>query len=770
MSARSESPLHQPALHESGLRHCTGEAIYVDDLPAPHGMLYGMIVPSAHAHARVLRRDKTRALQIPGVVDVLFADDVPGENMVGPLVHDEALFVEDEASFVGHTVGLVLAETLDACYQALDAVEVGYEELPALLSIQDAIAAESFLTEPHTIRRGDVRAALERATTRLAGETATPLQEHFYLETQVALALPREQGCLHVLSSSQHPSEVQKLVARACGLGAHQVVCEVPRMGGAFGGKESQAAIYACLAAVGAAHTGRPVKVWLDRDQDMCWTGKRHPMWARWEAGFDAEGQLDAFEVDLYSNGGFSFDLSGPVLNRALFHLDNAYFIPNLRFTGRATRTHLPSMTAFRGFGGPQGVLVVEDAISRYAELTGQDATAIRRRNFYGAEPRDVAPYGQLVRDCRLERIHDELLASSHYAERREAIEAFNATSRQRKRGLAFQPVKFGISFTKSLLNQAGALVLVYTDGTVQLNHGGTEMGQGLHTKMLALCAHELGVAPGAIRVMHTATDKVPNTAPTAASSGSDLNGQAIARACATLRDRMRPVAAGLLDLPDSQAAALEFRAGSVGLSGGRQVPFAKVAAAAWVQRVSLAATGYYATPGIAYDPTLGRGTPFYYYAYGAAVTEVEVSGLTGEYRLRRADILHDVGRSLLPTIDLGQVEGAYVQGVGWLTCEELLFDERGHLRTPGPSTYKIPALGDAPLDFRVQLLERAAQEGVIHGSKAVGEPPFMLGISAISALRHAIGSFAPAPRIVELRLPATPEAVLRAIEDQRGR
>jgi len=553
------------------------------------------------------------------------------------------------------------------------------------------------------------------------------------------------------------------MVAATLGIGQHRVICEVPRIGGGFGGKESQATGVAVLAAVAAEQTGRPVKVWLNREQDMRITGKRHPFASRYRAGFDVQGRILALDVEIFSDGGWSSDLSLPVLDRALFHLDNSYSIEALRFVGRVCKTNLPSNTAFRGFGGPQGMLVTEIAISRAAETLGLDPAVVRARNYYGDAPRNRTPYGQEVRDCRSLRIHEELLASSDYTSRRAESEKSNAQSPWRKRGIGFAPVKFGISFTKSVLNQAGALVLVYTDGTVQLNHGGTEMGQGLHTKMLAVCCHELGVTPGAVRVMQTATDKVPNTSATAASSGSDLNGQAVREACQTLRERLGKVAAEMLDCPGSE---IEFRNGKVRAANGRCASFAEVAEQAYLAQVSLSATGYYRTPGIHYDHTTGRGNPFYYFAYGASVCEVEVDGLTGEHRLLRADILHDVGSSLVPTIDRGQVEGGFVQGVGWLTCEQVVHDAKGRPLTLGPSTYKIPSVGDVPVDLRVELLSRAAQEGVIHGSKAVGEPPLMLAIGVVHALRHAISGFG--SRVVELGIPATPESILRAVEHQR--
>jgi len=762
------SPLHQSAPHESGLNHTTGAALYVDDIAAPPGTLVAMVVASPLARGRILSRDAGGALQIPGVEAVLFASDIPGSNLIGPIVHDEPLLAEDEVFAIGQSVALIVASDLAACRAGAEQISVEYQELPAILSIREAIAQESFSTEPHIISRGSVEEGLESAALVLDGEYSSGGQDHFYLETQSALAVPGEHGSLHVHSSTQHPSEVQAMCAEVLGIGRNRITCEVPRMGGAFGGKESQATQYAVLAALGAMQLGRPVKLWLNRDQDMLWTGNRHPFYSRYQAGFDRQGQLLAFKVDIYSDGGWTQDLSGPVMDRALFHLDNAYYIPNLHFRGQVARTNLASNTAFRGFGGPQGMLVIEDAMNQAADRLGIDTAEIRRRNYYGAEPRNLCPYGQEVSDCRLERIHKDLLASSDYEQRRDDIDAFNEDKTWLKRGIAFGPLKFGISFTAAMLNQAGALVLIYTDGTVQLNHGGTEMGQGLHTKMLAICAHELGVPMDSVRMMNTATDKVPNTSATAASSGSDLNGEAVRSACAELRDRLRGVAASMLGKDNGSGASLVFEDGRIEDEDGAGLDFRAVAAEAWLRQISLAAAGYYRTPGIRYDRDAGRGKPFHYFAYGAAVTEVEINGLTGEYRVLRVDILHDVGDSLVPSIDLGQVEGGYVQGLGWLTTEELVWDERGSLLTHSPSTYKIPAIGDVPEDFRVTLLDDARQDDVIHGSKAVGEPPLMLAISAVTALRHAIRAFASAEAPLDLDVPITAERVLAAVERLR--
>jgi xanthine dehydrogenase large subunit len=764
--AKADSVLHQDALHESGLKHATGEALYVDDLPHPPGMLVGLVVASPHAHARIVSRDASEARRVPGVRAVYFAADIPGENELGTVVHDEPLLATSDVRCVGQAVAFIAADSYAAARAAAKLVRVEYEPLPAILTIAQAIEARSFLAPPHVIARGDVEAALAGAHLKLVGEAHNGGQDHFYLETQATLAVPSE-GALHLYCSTQHPSEVQATVAHVLGIGRNQVVVEVPRMGGGFGGKETQAAPFAALASLAALKLKRPVKVWLNRDQDMAQTGKRHPFWSKYEAGFDAEGHLVALKVEMYSDGGFSNDLSRSILDRGLFHLDNAYFIPALRFVGQPCRTNLPSNTAFRGFGGPQGMVVVEEVLNRAAEVLGLDGAEIRARNYYGEAPRNRTPYDQLipVEENRSARIHAELLASSDYEKRRRDIAAFNAQSPNLKRGLGFMPVKFGISFTASFLNQAGAFALIYADGSLQLNHGGTEMGQGLHTKMITIVSHVLGIGPERIRAMNTATDKVPNTSATAASSGADLNGMAVQIACETLRERLRPVAAGLLQA--SNPDEIVFARGRVA-AGERSVAFAEVAQAAYMSQVQLSATGYYRTPDIAYDKEKGRGKPFHYFAYGAALTEVEVSGLTGEHRVTRVDVLHDVGASLVPSIDRGQVEGAYIQGLGWLTCEEVLFNPKGVLLTHSPDTYKVPALGEAPEDFRVALLQRAPQHNTIHGSKAVGEPPLMLAIGVIAALRDAIRGFNP-DRHADLKVPCTPESVLMAVESVRG-
>ncbi|MEC8276334.1 MAG: xanthine dehydrogenase molybdopterin binding subunit [Myxococcota bacterium] len=757
------SKLHQNQHHESATRHVTGAARYVDDLPHPPGLLHALIVPSTVAHAQITELNTQLAKSVPGIHAVLVAADIPGDTHVGPIIHDEPLLATDLVHFYGQAIALVVGETRDACRQAAQLIEIKYSTLPAITKLEDAIKSQSYHGEPHTIARGNLESAFGEAPHQLTGTVQTGGQDHFYLETQVSLCVPEEAQCFKIYSSTQHPTEIQKMAAHILGVGSNQVTCEVPRLGGGFGGKESQATQFGALAALGSYYTKRPVKLWLNRDSDMCWTGKRHPFYSSYRVGYNSQGQILGLEIDIYSDGGWTLDLSHPVLDRALFHLDNAYFIPTLRFTGRVCKTNTPSNTAFRGFGGPQGVVVIERILNRIAHSLSLDPAEIRRRNYYGPSPRNKAPYGQEVvfEDNRLARIHQELLNTSNYEVRRLDISNFNLNSTYIKKGIAFQPVKFGISFTKSLLNQAGAFINVYTDGRVQLNHSGTEMGQGLFTKMITICAHNLGVPVSWVRNMHTSTEKVPNTSPTAASSGSDLNGAAVKIACDTLLSRLRPLAQRMLNSADSES--IIFAQGQVWHPSmpAKQISFPELCNQAWVEQISLSATGYYRTPGIAYDHSVGQGTPFFYFAYGAAITEVSVNTLTGEYRITRVDILHDVGESLIPAIDKGQVEGAFAQGIGWLSTEELRTHNDGRLLTHSPSTYKIPAFGDLPKDFRVNLLKNAPQNNVIHGSKAVGEPPFVLAISLVTALQHALST---PDRLVPIQMPCTSEQVLKVI------
>jgi xanthine dehydrogenase large subunit len=764
--------------HESAEAHVTGRAVYTDDQVRPVGQLTAWPVLSPHAHARIVAVDTAAALALPGVVTVLRPDDIPGANDATGHTHDEELLPTAAVLHHGQPVTWVIAETDAAAQTGAEAVAVEYDPLPAILGIEAAEAAGSWLTSPQVMATDrDVDAALAAAPHVLEGEVFCGAQDHFYLETQTAWAHVDAEGNVAITSSTQHPSETQVVVANVLGVPRHRVVVTCPRMGGGFGGKESQANPVAAVAAVAAAKTGRPVRVRLKRDHDMITTGKRHPFRGRYRVGFDGEGRLLALDAELISDGGWSIDLSAPVNARAMFHLDNAYHYPSMRVTGRVARTNTVSHTAFRGFGGPQGMLVGEDVVDRVARHLGLAPEVVRERNLYHPG-RDATHYGQRVPDDRLRLLWDRLARDSDLGRRRGELSAANASSPHVKRGLAMTPIKFGISFTKTQYNQAGAYVLIYLDGSVQVNHGGTEMGQGLHSKILEVASRALGVPVDRIRPMPTATDKVPNTSATAASSGTDLNGQAVHAACVTLRDRLAGLAASLLDAP---GADLVFEGGRIHVAGdpARGMPFEQVVSHAYETFVPLSATGYYRTPGIGWDAATGRGKPFHYYAYGAAVSEVEVDGWTGEWRLLAVDILHDVGESLNPLVDRGQVEGGFVQGVGWLTSEECVWDADGRLRTHAPSTYKIPTIGEVPDQVRVRFLADCvdgsgpgmAQDGVILGSKAVGEPPFMLALSVREAIRDAVGAFAPDPARcrVDLAAPATPEAILRAVDAARA-
>ena len=727
--------------HESARGHVTGDALYTDDLIGRFpGLLHAWPVVAPHAHARLTSLDIAPALRVPGVVHVLTGSDVPGEGDTGPTRHDEPLFPR-EVMFHSQPIAWVLADTLEAARLGAARVAAAYEPLPAILSIPDAIAAASFLTEPLRLSRGDM-SALTASAVRIDGELAIGGQEHFYLETQSAVAWIDEAGMISLQVSTQHPAETQDIVARVLGRPRHEVIVECVRMGGAFGGKEVQANTWAAVAALGAWKTGRPVRVRLTRQLDMALTGKRHPYLARYEAGFSTDGRIEALRVELYSDGGWSLDLSEPVMWRSLFHIDNAYHLPAIDAVGRVCRTHKTSQTAFRGFGGPQAMVVIEEILSRAAQQLGLPAHVVRERNFY--RDGDTTHYGQRVDDAsRVYELWRRLKETSAFDERRDTIDAFNARHAHVKRGLAITPVKFGISFTATFYNQAGALVLVYRDGSVQVNHGGTEMGQGLFTKVQQIAADALGVPLARIRVMPTRTDKVPNTSATAASSGTDLNGAAVLDACAQIKRRLAEVDSG----------------------HGRA--FEDLCELAYRQRVPLFAQGFYRTPDIHWDSATGKGRPFHYFACGAAVSEVEVDGFTGAYRLLRTDILQDVGDPLSPVVDRGQVEGGFVQGAGWLTIEELLWDTDGRLATGSASTYKLPSWSEMPEIFNVEFLARATQPDVVCGSKAVGEPPLMLAISVREALRDAVSAFGPgAP--VTFDSPATPEQIFFAIRRVR--
>jgi len=747
--------------HESAVGHVIGAARFVNDVAMKRGMLSVWPVVSKEAHARIKYIDISAALTMPGVKTVLLAKDIPGHNNVGPVRHDEPLFADDEILFRSQMIAAVIGDSQEACRLAAEAIIIETEPLPLVLGLDAAIAANSFHTDPHVLERGEVGVALSSAPLILEGVFNFGGQEHFYLETQAAWAEPDGEGGMIVHSSTQHPSEIQTIVAEVLGCTKHRVVVESPRMGGGFGGKETQGNAWAALCALAASITGEAVGIQLDRDLDMEITGKRHPFHARYKVGYDESGKLLAADVFLVSDGGWSLDLSQPVTDRALFHLDNAYFIPHVRFEGRVAKTHVTSQTAFRGFGGPQGMLVIEEILGRIALRLGLPPEEVRSRNFYhGSGETNTTHYGEDIGENRLARIWSELLESSDFVSRREAISEWNLVHPARKRGLAITPVKFGISFTLTHYNQAGALVLIYADGSVQVNHGGTEMGQGLHTKILGVAMREFGLSAASIRLMHTRTDKVPNTSATAASSGSDLNGMAVADACRQLRERLAPLAAERLGCTVEE---IRFSDGHVTGLEGAGMTFAELTGLAYTRRLQLSAVGFYATPDLRWDWNLGKGRPFHYYAFGAAVSEVEIDGHTGMSVVRRVDILHDVGNSLNASLDRGQIEGAFVQGMGWLTCEELKWSDQGTLLTHSASTYAIPAISDAPKDFRVHLLANAAEEKTIHGSKAVGEPPFMLAISVREAIRDAVSAFGKEGDF-DLPSPSTGEGVLRSL------
>lgn len=762
MGARAVKVAGAAIPHESARAHVTGDALYVDDLCGrfPH-LLHAWPVCAPHAHARVTALDTSRALEDPGVVTVLTHADVPGEGDSGANRHDEPLF-PTEVLFYHQPIAWVLAETLDAARRGAGRVTAEYETLPAILTIEDAIAARSFLTEELRIMDGDAKSALDASPVRVEGTLRIGGQEHFYLETQACLAWIDEAGFVSVHSSTQHPSETQDVVARVLGVPRNHVTVECLRMGGAFGGKEVQANAYAAVAALGACKTKRPVRVRLTRELDMAMTGKRHPYLAKYAAGLSPNGRLNGVRIELFSDGGWSLDLSEPVMWRSMFHIDNAYKLPAVEVIGRVCRTHKTSQTAFRGFGGPQGMLVIEEILSLAAAALNLPPDVIRERNFY--REGDATHYGEPVQDAgRIEHIWSALKASSRFADRRADVAVFNAGSVHHKRGLAITPVKFGISFTATFYNQAGAVVLVYRDGTVQVNHGGTEMGQGLFTKMLQVAAESLGVPASRVRVMPTRTDKVPNTSATAASSGADLNGAAVQDACTQIRARLTNVAAAVFDCEPDE---VQFDAG-VASARGKSIEFSALCETAYKRRVPLFAEGFYRTPDIHFNFKTSRGSPFLYYAYGAAVSEVEVDGFTGQFRLLRTDILHDAGDSISPIVDRGQIEGGFLQGIGWLTIEELLWDAKGRVSTGGASTYKLPSWSEVPEVFNVEMLARATQPGVVMGSKAVGEPPLMLAFSVREALRDAIAAFGDG-RPFAFDSPATPERVFFAVRQVR--
>lgn len=759
-------PAAKPSLpHDSALLHVTGAARYVDDEPEPADLLHLAFGQSSETHAAIVAIDLSAVRAAPGVVAVFTAADIPGQNDVSPVAHDDRLLADGEVIYRGQPVFLVAATSRGAARRAARLGRIDYAPRPALLTIAGARAAASLIEPTQRMARGNAAAALEAAPHRRSGRFAMGGQDHFYLEGQVALARPGEDGQVHIASSTQHPSEVQHLVADLLGVGSADVTVEVRRMGGAFGGKETQAAPFAAAAALVAAKTGRPAKFCCDRDDDMVLTGKRHDFEIGYDVGFDADGHILGLKLRLASRCGATVDLSPAINDRAMFHADNSYWLPAVEILSERLKTHTVSATAFRGFGGPQGMLAIERVIDVVAAALGRDPLEVRIANLYGPG-RDVTPYGMTIADNIAPALIARLRHDCDYDARRAAVGAFNAGHAVLKKGIALAPVKFGISFTTTHLNQAGALVHVYADGSIQVNHGGTEMGQGLYIKVAQVVADVFAVPASAVRITATRTDKVPNTSATAASSGADLNGMAAFEAARTIRDRLAGVAASIGGCEPSH---VRFTPAGI-VAGAETIPFATLCRKAHLARVSLSSTGFYATPGIAYDRAAHRGRPFYYFAYGAACAEVVVDTLTGEHRVLAVDILHDVGRSLNPAIDLGQIEGGFLQGQGWLTTEELVFADDGRLLTHSPATYKIPTAADRPARLSIALWDGENVEPTINRSKAVGEPPFMLAQCVLSALGEAIAATAPDRRAFPpLDAPATPEAILRAIAAHRA-
>ena len=750
--------------HESARAQVAGSATYVDDIPEVKGTLYAAPIMSTAAHGRLLGVDCTQALAMPGVVDVILHADIPGEQLLATFAHDEPVFAFDVVAHVGQVVGLVVAQTVMQARRAARKVVCQIEALPAVLNVHDALLAKSFVLAPVVVKRGDAPTALQTAQHTLQGKLEVGGQEHFYLEGQVAYAMAKEQNQYLIYSSTQHPGEVQHWVAHALGIDNHRVVVECRRLGGGFGGKETQAGHMAVWAAIAAHKLKKPIKVRLDRDEDFMITGKRHPFAYDYTVGFDDTGRISGLKMTMLANCGFSADLSGPVADRAIFHLDNAYFLSDVEITSYRLKTNTQSHTAFRGFGGPQGMVVIESIMGDIARKLGRDALDVRLRNLYGVSERNITHYQMLIEDNILEPLLSKLEQTANYRKRKTTLAAWNRDNPVIKRGLAITPVKFGISFTATLFNQAGALVHVYLDGSVQVNHGGTEMGQGLNTKVCQIVADELGVRFDDVLATASDTSKVPNASATAASAGTDLNARAAQYAARHVRDNLAQFVSGL---DNCGAGAVRFEDGRIVTPNNARL-FGDVVKLAYANRIQLWSDGFYRTPKIHYDKTTLTGRPFYYFAYGAACTEVAIDTLTGESRVLKVDILHDVGTSINPAIDIGQIEGGFVQGMGWLTTEQLVWNDKGQLTTHAPSTYKIPATGDIPEHFKVDLWPEPNREDNIYASKAVGEPPFMLAISVYEAIKDAIAHAHPDADSVVLRAPATAENVLESVSRNR--
>ena len=750
----------QSRFHESARAQVAGAATYVDDIAELKGTLYAAPIMSAVAHGKLLGVDFSAALAMPGVVDVVLARDVPGDKMLAAFAGDEPIFAEHTVQHVGQVIGVVVASSVMQARRAARKVVCSIEYLPAMLNVHAALVAKSYVLPPVFVKRGDAQAALNTAQHTLHGTLEVGGQEHFYLEGQVAYAVPQEQGQTLVYSSTQHPGEVQHWVAHALGVDNHAVRVECRRMGGGFGGKETQAGHLAVWASIAAHKLRRPVKLRLDRDEDFMITGKRHPFAYEYTVGFNDTGRITGLKMMMAVNCGFSADLSGPVADRAVFHVDNAYFLEHVDIASYRLKTNTQSHTAFRGFGGPQGVVVIESIMGDIARHLDLDALDVRKRNLYGMTERNVTHYQMTVEDNILEPLLSKLEATSDYRQRKNTIAEWNANSPVIKRGLAITPVKFGISFTATLFNQAGALVHVYLDGSVQVNHGGTEMGQGLNTKVCQIVADELGVSFDAVLATASDTSKIPNASATAASAGTDLNARAAQYAARNVRDNLAQFVSGL---DNCGAGAVRFAGGQI-ITPNNARDFVDVVKLAYANRIQLWSDGFYRTPKIHYDKATLTGRPFYYFAYGAACTEVAIDTLTGESRVLKVDILHDVGTSINPAIDIGQIEGGFVQGMGWLTTEQLVWNDKGVLTTHAPSTYKIPATGDIPEHFKVDFWPEPNREDNVFGSKAVGEPPFMLAVSVYEALKAAVAAGLGEGAVVKLTAPATAESVLKAL------
>ncbi|MCL4130891.1 UNVERIFIED_CONTAM: hypothetical protein GTU68_005079 [Idotea baltica] len=762
--------------HDSAIGHVTGTAPYIDDLPRRQDELYVGFVGSPAASGRVKSIDISAAISLPGVAAVLTHHDVGQHNIFGPIICDEPFLAAEEVWYIGQPVVVIAAESAEIVEAAKALVSVEVDVTEPIFSIDDAIAGEHFIGPKRQIKRGDPDSAIQDAAHQLSGDFEIAGQEQFYLESQAAMAFPGEQDQLVIHSSTQNTTEIQTMVAEVLGLSMHQVVCICKRMGGAFGGKETQAVIPALMVALVAARTGRAARIVYDKDTDMCVTGKRHPYLCRWQIGFEDDGTIVGLKSDFFSDGGAAADLSTSVMERTLLHADSAYFIEHIEVNGQVCRTNFPPNTAFRGFGGPQAVAATENIIQRVAEYLDVDSLDIRLKNLYGTTDRNVTHYGQLLTGNHLTELVETLEQTSDYRLRVGQLVHRNKTDSLYLHGIAMTPVKFGISFTSKFLNQANALVNVYTDGTVQVSTGGTEMGQGLNTKIRQLVSDEFGIVWQNVILMPTSTEKSNNTSPTAASAGTDLNGAAAVKASRSIKKRLAKFAAGLFAAPDDglipSPEHIVFANGIV--SDSRQpksgIPFGELANRARLERVDLGARGFYKTPGVDFNRETGRGNPFLYFTQGAAVAEVKIDRFTGEFSVPQVDLLMDIGKSINPGVDLGQIRGGFIQGMGWVTAECLVYDETGALLSHSPTTYKIPAITDVPIQFRCELFPNEDNLHCVRRSKAVGEPPLLLGVAVWAAVKNALSYFAdlhdqPAPN---LKLPATGEEVLRCMSSIR--